>query len=215
VSEDWRLKIDMLESGVAHAVTERLQASELEHDLDSAFADRVVISRDGGELFCYTDSREQAERVAELIAKLAAEHGWHLATELRRWHPTAEQWEDPDKPLPVGDAELEAEHEELIEDEDQESSARGYPEYEVKIDCTSRHEAKQLAKKLRGEGIPTVVRWRYVLVGALDEDSADAIAERLRNEAPPGCTVTAEGTLQAVYDDQPPNPFAFFGGLAG
>jgi len=60
MTDDWRLRVDLHESGIAHRLTEHLKASHLEHDLHDAFRDRVVVSRDGGEVFCYTDSREQA-----------------------------------------------------------------------------------------------------------------------------------------------------------
>ena len=41
-------------------------------------------------------------------------HGWTVDAELRRWHPAAEDWEDPDKPLPEGNVAQMAEHEALM-----------------------------------------------------------------------------------------------------
>ena len=114
MSEDWRLRIDMQESGIARALTERLNASELEHDIARAFHDRVVVSHDGGEVFCYADTREQAERVEQLIRALAEQHHWRVEIELRRWHPSSEDWEDPEVPLPETDAEAAAERAELL-----------------------------------------------------------------------------------------------------
>jgi hypothetical protein len=60
-----------------------------------------------------------------------------------------------------------------------------------------------------------VRRWKYLLIGATDEDTANALAERLRSEAGPDAKVTAEGSGQAAYDERPSNPFAFLGGLGG
>jgi hypothetical protein len=68
---------------------------------------------------------------------------------------------------------------------------------------------------LTAEGVPNVRRWKYLLIGAADEDSANALAERLRREAGPNATVTAEGSGQAAYEERPPNPFAYLGGLGG
>ncbi len=73
----------------------------------------------------------------------------------------------------------------------------------------------ELAERLRDEGIPVVHRWSAVLVGATDEDSAEQLAERLRAEAPPGCSVTVEGNFRAIYEDRPWSPFWVLGGLAG
>jgi len=215
MSDDWRLRIDLHESGLAHRLTEHLNASHLEHDLRDAFHDRVVVSRDGGQLFCYTDTLEQARRVQELISSLAQQHGWPLQLELRRWHPVAEDWEDPDAPLPVSDSERSEEHDELLEREREEAAHHGHPDFEVRIECPSSGAAGQFAVKLREQGLPTVRRWKYLLVGAADEDSAQALAERIRQQAPSGSTITVEATLGAVMDARPSNPFAIFGGLGG
>ena len=213
MSDDWRLGIDLHEEASAHKLTERLEARELEHDLEASFHDRIVVSRNGPEVFCYAGTREQAEGAEELIRSLAAEHGWHLDSDLKRWHPSEEEWEDPDKPLPDSDAGRAAERARLMDKERQEAESRGYPEFEVRVQCASHNDAMHFVEKLREEGLSTVHRWKYLLVGALDEDSANALVERLRAEAPPGSKVSAEGTWKAIRAEQPPNPFAVLGGL--
>ena len=210
MDDDWRLRIDLHDHGRAHKLLERLDSDELEHQLETSFMDRVVVSREGAELFLYAGTREQAERAAELSRSVAGEHGWDADYQLRRWHPIAEEWEDPDKPLPATDAERAAEHHQLIETERHET-----PEFEVRIECASRTDARELVDKLRGEGLPSVQRSNYVLVGARDEDSANELADRLRAEAPAGAIVTAEGTVGMVLAAVGPNPFAIFGGLGG
>src|SRR5207302_1176245 len=128
-------------------------ASELEHDLHSAFHDRVIVSVDGPEVFCYAGTREQAQRAERLVRSLAEQHGWKLATELTHWHPSAEEWEDPDKPLPASDAERAAERAELMEQERTESATRGYPQFEVRVRCRSHRDTLALAEQLRSEGL--------------------------------------------------------------
>jgi hypothetical protein len=71
------------------------------------------------------------------------------------------------------------------------------------------------SEQLREEGLPAVHRWRYLPVGATDEDNAKALAERIRDAAPAGSRVAAEGTWAAAYAERPPNPFAVLGGLGG
>jgi len=215
MNDDWRVRADLREQANARKLSERLEASELEHDLERSFHDRVIVSVDGAELFCYAGTREQAERAERLLRSVAGEHGWHLTTQLERWHPAAEEWEDPDKPLPQSDAERGAEHAEVLERERRESAARGYPEFEVRVQCASHHDTEALAAKLREEGIPSVRRWRFLTIGAADEDAASSLAARIRNEVPAGTIVTAEGTLRAVYEERLPNPFAIFGGMGG
>jgi hypothetical protein len=154
-----------------------------------------------------------------VIRSLAAEHGWHPEFELRHWHPTAEDWEDPNAPLPGSEAERAAERATLMARERQESEEQGYPEYEVRVRCASREDASRLAQKLREEGLPTVQRGEFLVLGVADEDNARALAARVRAEAPPGTEVVAEGSLADVVSEAPfatPfNPFAVFGGLSG
>ena len=215
MSDDWRLRIALHQGGHAHKLAERLTASELEHELESSFHDRLVVSREGGELFCYTGSRDQAEAAEKLVRSLAAEHSWDADYELRHWHESAEQWEAPEVPLPQTDAERAGEHAALIEREREELEKQGQPEFEVRVQFDSHHDAVAFADKLSKEGLPTAQRWKYLVVGASDQDSADALAARLRDEAPLGTTVTAEGSGAAAYDERPANPFWFLGGLAG
>jgi hypothetical protein len=176
----------------------------------------LVVSADPPDVFVYAGDRAQAEAAERQIRSVAAEHGWDIEIELKHWHPTAEEWEDPDKPLPTTDAERLAEHRELLAQEREDSDIRGYSEYEVRIECPSHHDTVKLDKRLHAEGFPTVRRWKYLLVGADDEDSANTLAERLRAEAPEGSTVTAEASLRQTYDDEPTRgSFAIFGGLGG
>jgi hypothetical protein len=216
MGDDWRLEVGLFEKGRAHALTERLDAGKLGDDLEKEFDKRLVVSADPPDVFVYAGDRAQAEAAERQIRSVAAEHGWDIEIELKHWHPTAEEWEDPDKPLPTTDAERLAEHQELLAQEREDSDIRGYSEYEVRIECPSHHDTVKLDKRLHAEGFPTVRRWKYLLVGADDEDSANTLAERLRAEAPEGSTVTAEPSLRQTYDDEPTRgSFAIFGGLGG
>lgn len=147
--------------------------------------------------------------------KLAETHGWDLGAELTHWHPEAEEWEDPDLPLPAGDVAKLAEHKELIAAERRQLAETGEPEFEVRVDLPSHREAGRFAELLRAEGLPAVRRWRYLVVGAADEDSARELATRLEGEAPAGSKVTVEGSGRIAYAERPSNPFAVFGGLGG
>jgi hypothetical protein len=215
MSDDWRLRVQLPDEGAARELTERLGAPELEHDLEQSFHDRVAVSLDGSEVFCYTGTRAQAERVDQAVRSLGEQNRWQLESELRHWHPTAEEWEDPDKPLPDTDAQRAAERQELMESERAESLAQGYPEFEVRVELHRHRDTVQLAEKLRQEGLPNVHRWKYLFIGALDEDDANALADRLRAEVPSGSTVTVEASSSTVFDERPSNPFAILGGLGG
>lgn len=215
MNDEWRLQIDIEDDAHATALGEHLAARELEHDLSDAFEDRVIVSRDGTRLFLYGGSREQVEAAGRLVDKAAAENGWTIDSRLRRWHPAAEDWENPDEPLPQSADSAEDEREALIAAERGRSERTGEPEYEVRVDLPSHRDAVRFAEQLEAEGLPAVRRWKYLVVGATDEDSAKELAERLRKQAPSGSEVTAEGSGQVVWAERPPNPFAIFGGLGG
>ena len=215
MNDDWRLRIELEEEGLAQRLGQRLESGEIEHDLEQAFHERVVVSINGAELFCYTGSREQAERAAELIGRVAAEHDWKIDVQLSHWHPVAEEWQDPDAPEPATAAATEAEREERVEDEREESAEQGYPEMEVRVEAGSRHEARELSHRLEAEGLPNIHRHNYVLIGATDEDSAQALAGRLRGELPDGTPITVEQNRRAVYDRRVWSPFSVLGGLGG
>jgi hypothetical protein len=213
MNDEWRLQIDA--GGAGGEVVERLASRELEHDLSAAFGDTVIVSRDGDTVFLYAGSRDQAESATGLVSQLAERNGWQLATELTRWHPEAEEWKSPDEPLPADAAARQAEHDEAIADERAEVEASGEPRFEVRVDLDSHGDASRFTERLEAEGLPVVRRWRYLVVGAADEDAAKALAERLRGEAPAGSEVQVEGSGRVAWEERPPNPFAIFGGLGG
>jgi hypothetical protein len=215
MNDEWRLQIDVQGEREAGSLTERLNAAELEHELSEAYHDRLIVSGDGPRVFVYAGTREQAERARDLIEKLAGVQGWSLDATLTHWHPEAEEWEDPDLPLPASDAARVAEHEELIAAERRQLARTGEPEFEVRVDLPSHREAVRFAELLRAEGLPAVRRWKYLVVGVADEDGAAQLATRLEGEAPAGSRVTVEGSGQIAYEERPSNPFAVFGGLGG
>jgi hypothetical protein len=215
MNDDWRLQVDLDDQSLFEPVVEHLEARELEDDLSEAFHDRIIVSRNGIRIFLYAGSREQIEQARTLLEALDKKHDWSLVMDLKRWHPEAESWRDPDEALPETAQAKALEHQALIAAERKQVEEQGYPEFEVRVDLPSRHEALQFAERLRGEGLPTVHRWKFLLIGAPDEDAAKALAERIRSEAPSGSQVSVEGTLRAVYAERPANPFAVLGGLGG
>jgi hypothetical protein len=107
--EGWRVRVDLHEDGRARALTEHLGESALERDLDTSFDDRVVVSREGAGVFCYTGTRKQAQEAEALVHAVAANLGWHVDAELTRWHPSTGEWRNADEPLWHDDLERAAE----------------------------------------------------------------------------------------------------------
>jgi hypothetical protein len=214
MNDDWRVQIDFVDEGPGDALQDRIDAEELEHDLSDAFHDRVIVSNNGTTIFLYAGDRAQAEAAQKLVERLTNEDEEEVTVDFRRWHPVAEEWRPADEPLPDEPSEEQAERQVAIARELKETEERGYPEFEVRVDLRSRHEAERFTDQLRAEGLPVVHRWKYVLIGAVDEEQAKELADRVRSEAPAGSEVAAEGTWAAAYAGRPRNPFSFLGGLA-
>ena len=127
MNDDWRLRVELANGSQARELADHLANFDREHGLKTSFIDRVVVSRDDAEIFCYAATRDQAEAAEQAIRSVADEHELVPKFELKHWHPTAEEWEDPDKPLPETDAERAAERAELMDDEREESRTRATP----------------------------------------------------------------------------------------
>lgn len=215
MNDDWRVQIDAADPGQALLLVEGLGGGKPGENLGTAFHDRVIVSRDDDVVFLYAATRQQAEAARDAATKLASENNWDMDFAFTHWHPETERWEDPDLPLPETDAARAAEHQELVAAERKEVEAGATPQWEVRVDLPSHGDAGRFEERLRAEGIPSVRRWKYLVVGAADEDTARQLASQLEEEAPGGSTIKVEGSAEAVYEERPPNPFAIFGGLGG
>jgi hypothetical protein len=213
MNDDWRVQVTCPTTATAANLSELLREGDFQHSLQDAAGERVVVSVDGHELFLYAGTRAQADRATEAVKSLIASSGVTVRTELRRWHPVSEQWIDADLPLPESESAIAAEHAEMIAAERNEQTSLNYAEWEVRISTDSHRQTLELADKLRQDGIPSLRRWRFLLVGAADEDTAKALAERIRAVAGPGAKVEVEASYQSVEAEVGTNPFAIFGGL--
>jgi hypothetical protein len=190
--DDWRIRIE-LEGEHAPALLERLglglgsRARELARELEEH---RLVVSREGGTVFVYTESSTQAERAREIVEAELSEAGLQpLSLRIEHWLADEDRWDDE----PAGP------------DVEEEIAARGYAPWEVRVECSSHEDAEALAARLEAEGHEVVRRWRYAIVGAATREEAARLAEQLHGEVEPG------GEL--VWEVMPRNPFAIFGGL--
>jgi hypothetical protein len=213
MADDWRLTVDFDDEGDGTQLVERLSARRFESDERDRLGGRVVVSRDGPRVFFYADSEECAREAERVATERLAEEGLEARVAFERWHPVEQAWRDAGVPLPRTEEEIEAEHDRQQEREAAESEASGVAEWEVRVSLPSHEATDELADLLEGEGFPIVKRATFLLVGAANRDEADALAERLRAEAPAGAQVEVEPGGGLVWEVTPQNPFAIFGGL--
>jgi hypothetical protein len=209
MADDWRVIVDFDEEGDGTRFTEWLAALRLEGEERDRLGDRVAVSRDGPRVFLYTDSEERARGVLETVQSEERP----ARTMLERWHPIALEWRDASVPLPETEAEVEAERREAQEREATESLETGWAQWEVRVELPSHDQTVALADRLEAGGNPVVRRHTFLLVGALNEDDAHALAKRLEDEVPEGARIEVEPGGGMVWEVMPQNPFAVFGGL--
>jgi hypothetical protein len=192
--DDWRIRIELPDEEGARGLLERLglARSDAEDLADELRTHRLAVSNDEDTVFVYAASGMQAEQASRIVEQELEEAGLtpeRLVTE--RWLAEEERWnDDPEQP----DAE-----EDLLE--------RGFAPWEVRVECKSRREAHDLAERLRDEGYDVSRTFTYVIAGTESRDQAVELARRVQGHVEPG------GEL--VYEVQPQNPFAVFGGLGG
>ncbi|HET9094599.1 MAG TPA: hypothetical protein VFN36_05880 [Solirubrobacteraceae bacterium] len=213
MNDDWRVHVTCPTTATAAELGELLRTGEVQHELEAAAGQRVIVSLDGRELFLYAGTREQAERATAAVGSLVARSGLTVQTDLRRWHPVAEEWVNADAPLPLSEADRAAEHAELIEQQHREQAELRYAEWEVRVSTASHRETVELADALRAAGIPALRRWRFLLVGAADKDAARTLAQRIEALAPGEAHIEVEASYPTIEAEVGPNPFAVFGGL--
>jgi len=213
MNDDWRVQVTCPTTAIAANLSELLREGDFQHELQGAAGERVIVSLDGNLLFLYAGDRAQAEKAIAAVTSLVSASGQSVQTELRRWHPVAEEWVDADQPLPGTGGGVTAEHAQMIAQERAEQAHLDYAEWEVRVSTETHREAVELSDALRQQGIANMRRWRYLVVGAGDEDAAHALAERVRGIAPADAKVAVEASAPAVEAEMPGNPFSVFGGL--
>jgi hypothetical protein len=193
-SDDWRVRVELPDEQGAEGFLERLglrdsDAEELAKELREH---RLAVSQDADTVFVYASTGMQAEQAARIVESELNDAGLtpvRFVTE--RWLQDEERWDDePDR----GDVE-----EEILE--------RGYAPWEVRVEADSLKAAHDLAEQLRAEGYDVSRTFTYVIAGTTTREEAVDLARRIHGEVEPG------GEL--VYEVQPSNPFAVFGGLGG
>jgi hypothetical protein len=183
--EDWRVELTLDDEQHGYDLGERLRSRDLDEDARARLGRRVYVSRNGSTLFLYAGSEEQARAAEEVVRQLVAEDD--LSADflgVTRWHPVEEAWKDASIPLPRTDEELQAELDAREAAERREAEEEGTYDWLVKVDLASRAETSELADRLRDEGLPVFRLWSYLEVGAVNEELANELAERLRNELP-------------------------------
>jgi len=191
-SNDWRVTVSLTDPAQVEQARRSFSTHEADEDARRRLGRSIAVGAGDSQIFLYAGT-EVAARDAERVAReILARHGIQAEFALDRWHPIAEEWQNPDVAMPQTETERQAEHQRLEDAETAESVATGTAQWEARVEFPSHHEAVALADKLRSEGRTVIRRWKFLVVGANNEDDARALAEQIKREAPPDALVQAE-----------------------
>jgi hypothetical protein len=187
MADDWRVTATLPDEGFVERLLDRFRRHDVEDEVIARLGGRVVVSSGPGTVFVYADSKGAAREAERLLHELS-----EAKVTVDRWHPIEERWEDASVPLPQTETAREAEHERRQQQEAEQSQETGLAEWEVRVELASHRDASELADRLGAEGMQPVRRWKYLVVGANNEDEAKELAARLRREAPSAAAVAVE-----------------------
>jgi hypothetical protein len=190
--DDWRVAISFSGPTQAQRAKGLLARSTVADGACRRLGLCIAVGGDGSDVFLYTGTGLAACEAEQVARDTLA--GNHLTGRfaIQRWQPLDEQWEKPDIPLPRTEAERQVEQQRQLDDEAAESAAAGEPLWEVQAEFPSLHEAAALARRLQADGRAVTRRWKFLIVGAGDEDEAARLASQIGGQAPRGTTVRVE-----------------------
>ena len=204
MADDWRVTVTFRDDADVQQAVRSVREHEVEDDVRSRLGHRIVMSVDGSTAFLYAGTEDTAREADRVVREVLAQHQLSAEFTLDRWHPLEEDWEDVSVPMP-GTAEQRAEeHRRLMDAETQQSLAAGQAGWEVRVELPSHHQAVELAERLQAEGRPVIRRWKYLVLGATNEDDASALAEAIGQEIPSKASVHTQAVPIVYFDASKP-----------
>ena len=185
-SDDWRVTLSVSPAEQSSAL------GQVEDEIRRQVGRGIAVGAGDAQIYLYADTQTAAGDAERIARDVLARHGITAESAVHRWHPIEERWETPDVPMPQTAAERQAEHQRLVDAETAEVQATGKAQWEVRVELGSHRQAVALARKLEGEGRAIVRRWRFVVVGAGNEDEARELAGQIRQEVPADAAVKVE-----------------------
>ena len=182
--EDWRVEVELKDEQHGFSLGERLRALDLDDEARKRLGRQVIVTRDGSRVFLYTATQDEADEAARVVEELVSGEGLTAAIHTTRWHPVEEEWRDASVPLPRTAAEEALERQRHEERERREAEAGGEYDWCVHVRARDRAEAATLERRLLEQTLSVKRRWRFLTIGALTEERANAIASAVRSELP-------------------------------
>ena len=97
-ADEYRVEVDLDDQAHGHPFSERLSSLDLDDEVAAKLGDRVIVTRDGPQLFVYTESREACAEAERVVRDTLIEDGLSAKVSATRWNAAAGAWQDADAP---------------------------------------------------------------------------------------------------------------------
>jgi hypothetical protein len=206
--DDWRITVTLHDEVHLGRALQSLREHRVEDDVRRRLGRRVAVGADGSRVFyVYAGTQDAAREADQVVRQVLAQRDISADFALDRWHPDEEEWQDAAAAMPQTDEQHQAEHQRLEAEQTRESLATGRAQWEVRVELPSHRDAVALADRLQDEGRSVIRRWKFLVLGANDEDDARDLARVIGQEAPAAVSVQVE-------EAGPLLPFAQYGPIS-
>lgn len=195
-NDDWRIEVELDDQEHGYSLGERLRALDLDDDARERLGRRVIISRDGSQVFLYAATETQSREAERVVRELVAADDLTAEISTTRWHPVEQAWEDAAIPLPTTPEEIAEEHASLEAAEAAEAQREGSWDWQVRVELSRRRDALELADRLHAQDLRVHRRWRYVTVDVATEEAAGELVERVRDELPEDAVISVAANAE-------------------
>jgi hypothetical protein len=202
MSDAWRVTVTFDDPAPTKRTARELSGHEVEAQVRQRLGAQVAVTVIDLHFYVCTGTREGAVVAEEVVRAVLAAHRLRASVVTHFWDPSIDRWINSADSEP-DDIELtlvldkrghgparEAARDTRIAD------ATGLATWEVRVNLPSHRDAVMFAKRLKAQGHPPVRRWRHLLVGARNQDEAQALAAGIQAQAPPWAVVSV---LRAPY----------------
>ena len=107
--EEYRVEVELADEEHHLSLGERIRSLDLDDEARERLGSRVVVTRDGTQLFLYARNRASCEEADRVVREVIAEDGLTAEVRSTRWHPIEKAWKDASEPMPASSEAIRAE----------------------------------------------------------------------------------------------------------
>ncbi len=97
--DEYRVEVDLDDEAHGHPFSERLAALDLDDEVAKRLGDRVIVTRDGAQMFVYTTTHEAVSEAERVVRELLLDDGLFAEVRVTRWNPGPGRWTDAQAPI--------------------------------------------------------------------------------------------------------------------